>query len=225
MSAHPAQLGPRVMSAADFQAAMEEKADRKRASTEATRLIEEAEARAAEIIAAAEAEADDVRAGLEKISEQELEKFVNTRALDEVADGLVTMVNEAQKVRRDFDDLKPWLTDLVGQALNRVLGTLPREEVLEQALVNTMAEMRERWDLILRCHPDLAPAFKDIVAHQPELADAIKEIQVDHDLDLDDCLLIGRQGILDVSVTTQVEAFTRALELMVDQDLKAAEAP
>ncbi|MEM6941346.1 MAG: hypothetical protein AAF943_17950 [Pseudomonadota bacterium] len=209
---------PRVMSASDFEAALDAKVAKQRASEEADALLADAQAEAQRIIAAAEAEAEELREGIAKISEQELEKFVNTRALDEVADSLVAILNESARLRADFNGLKPWLSDLLRTSLDRVLNEMPERLRIESALTQTMNEVRERWDLILRCHPDLAPMFKEVIGARRELSGAIKEVQVDRDLTAQDCFLIGHQGILDISIATQVDALVRALEKMIADD-------
>lgn len=201
-----------VLSAAQYSQALTDLDVAVEAGTEATQILQNAEAQAATIVERAETRAAEIERHLGDLSEESLSRFLKEDVVDLSAGALVQLFAQSRRIREDMDQADRWLRPLLETAISRIIGTFPQEDLLNRVLVQSLSEVRERWDLAVRCHPDLQELIADVVAEDSRLSGAIREVQVDRALGLDDLRLVSGQGILDIGVTTQVESFLRAVE-------------
>lgn len=201
-----------ILTAATFGAMQAEKIDTVAAQTEAERILAEARAEAEAIVAEAEAKAADVQEDLKLIADESLMKFVDTQAIDRVAQAVQQTLDEAQKVRDDFDAFTPWLRDFVTTAVTRITGQQPPEKLWGDVLTQALVDVRDRWDIVLRCHAACAPLFTHLLDQNPKLAGQIREVQIDRTLREDEVHLVTAKGVVDLSIATQVETVLRTID-------------
>ena len=213
MSDYPIHAG-RILSAADHAAQQAAQSASETALRRADALIEDAQARAHRLIEEAEGRAQAREAELARLSDETLSAFVDERAVDELANAVILVLREVARIRTDFDALSPWLGTLLGAGLERIVGRLPPDEMWTGLLDEALGEMRDRWDLVLRCHPSEAERLGALIARAPTLARSIREVQPDRELEPGGCVLVGARGLLDVGVATQLAAVVRAVETL-----------
>lgn len=207
-----------VMSEAQFRQALTDLDVAAEAGTEAQKILANAEAEAAAIVARAQDHAAEVERRLADHSEESLSRFLNEDVVDLSAGALVQLFAQSRQIREDMEHADRWLRPLVETAILRIIGSLPQEQVMSAVLVQSLSELRERWDLAVRCHPSLQELISDVVSEDSRLSGAIREVQVDRALGLEELRLVSGQGILDIGVTTQVETFLRAVERYLGEE-------
>ncbi|MEM8978516.1 MAG: hypothetical protein AAGD04_03470 [Pseudomonadota bacterium] len=207
----------RVLTAADFAKAVKTKKQTEHAQSEAAQILAAAQAEAEQIVRAAEAKAAENEQRLKELSDQSLERFLNEDAVDATARALAKLMDQTATMRNELDDAKTWIVPIVRTAFKRIIGTLPTDDVLTGAIEQSLGEVRERWDLVLRCHPSLQRQIASVIEENPRLSGAIREVQMDRTLQLSECQLVSGQGVLDIGVDTQMETFLRALEQLLDE--------
>lgn len=201
-----------VLRSADVDEQRESRSAIAEAQEKAQAIRARAEAEADEIIAAAHARADDMDRELREIADEQLLRFVDTNAIDEAARAVQRTLSEAHRIAADFDAVTPWMTEFVKAALFRITGEMPREELWTAVIQQALSDVRERWDLKLRCHPTRVNLFTGIIKNSKDLSETISLVQPDRDLDVDDCLLVSANGVLDISISTQIVTLLLAIE-------------
>ncbi len=207
-----------VVKAQDYHAQIAQKEQDAQDEKQAQDIIAAAKLRAAEIIAEAETRAAARDAELTQISDEVLQRFMNEHAIDDAARAVRYMVDLTARVREDFEDMSPWFRPLVRGAVEQIIGQMPEAEVWTGLVEQSLNEVRDRWELVLRCHPSRQAMLTELVASSDTLARAIREVQGDRDLSPLDCFLVSGQGVLDIGIETQLETFLRTVEMMFDAE-------
>jgi flagellar biosynthesis/type III secretory pathway protein FliH len=202
----------RVMSAIEYAGQTEDIVERVNAREEAERIVAAAQEQAQQMMKKAEARALEHEAQLKEIADQSLERFLNEDAVDMTARALGSLLEQARQIRADLDEAEIWVIPLIRLAIKRIFGTIPEEDILKGAVSQSLNEVRDRWDLVLRCHPALQRQLANIIEGDQKLHAAIREVQIDRSLEVEDIRLVTAQGILDIGVNTQIETFLRSVE-------------
>ncbi len=221
MSAIDVKIG-RVMSAIEYAGLTEDIAERVNAREEAEKIIATAQEQAQQMMQQAEARALQHEAQLKEIADQSLERFLNEDAVDMTARALGHLLEQARQIRADLDEAEIWVIPLIRLAIKRIVGTIPEEDILTGVVSQSLNEVRDRWNLVLRCHPTLQRQLANIVESDQKLQAAIREVQIDRSLEVEDIRLVTAQGILDIGVNTQIETFLRSIEHFLGEDPHAA---
>lgn len=218
-----------VMASAAFDA----QADQARRDAEeeqaALDVLAAAEARAAEIIALAEAQATQIEeaaharnaareAELQQVSDEALSRYLDTTAIDHAARAVQEMLDQSARIQHDFNDMAPWFRPLIRKAIEQIIGQLPEETVWTGLVEQALNEVRDRWDLVLRCHPSNQKFLTDVIEGSETLSRSLREVQGDRSLTVEDCFLVSGQGVLDIGLPTQLETFLRAAEALFDAE-------
>lgn len=200
----------RVIAAQDFAEAQKNEAEVKEATETAADIIARAEQRAAEIIANAEAR-------VQQIAQTELERFVDEEAIDNVAAGVQVMLNAAETIRDEFDAYTPWMLEFVETSVMRITGVLPAEKLWAGLIEQGVSDLRDRFNLVLHCHPTKLTELREAVAGSKFLCKSVRDVFPDRSLGLDECLIQSGQGITDISLSTQLAAVLKALREMAQK--------
>jgi len=208
----------RLLTAKQFAKLSRELEERARARSEAEIMLAKAKEQADAIIAQAEKKAEEQERRLAEMSDEALQRFLNEDAIDISARALGNLLEHSKQIRKDLDQAQTWILPVLRTAFKRIIGNLPEDDVLAGSIAQSLNEVRDRWDLVLRCHPTLQKQLAQIVEEDSRLSAAIREVQVDRALTVDECRLVSGQGILDIGVNTQIETFLRAIEQFLEEE-------
>ncbi len=192
------------------------------AFAEGTDILARARGDAANVTALAESAANEVTAKAQKeaaafiqnareIADDALVDYVNTATVEKTAEAFRRILRVADDVRADFDDMTPWLSELVLAAVRRILGTFDDTELTARVIDQAMSETRTRWAFAIRVHPSRQAFMQELLALHAATLSPITDVQLDPKLSPELCLLVGGGGILDVSVPTQLDGLARLL--------------
>ena len=185
---------------------------RREASQSAEGILAEANATAERILEDARAAAKDEMARVSALSDAQLAEFVDHNRIETAADAGLRMMRDAARLTERFDALGPWISDLVADAVMRILGTIPDEDRARSIIALALSEGRADWQITLRSSPDstasLRRALKDEQGEmRPEFA-AVRDIVADDRLAPGTCLMLSADGAVDISIETQVAVLT-----------------
>lgn len=214
----------RVIPAKQFTAQRQNEAEVVASRETAADIVAKAEARAQDIITAAEARAVDIEASVKQIADDQWIRFVDVDAVDQAARALQTMISTSTTIRADFETFTPWMQSFVQDAVTRIIGAVPPATMWSGLLHQSLSDIQDRWSLVLRVHPSHATLLKAVIQADPILKDAFKDVHPDRNLEKDDCLIEGSQGVTDVSLKTQIGALLMALEDAVERDISHRDA-
>lgn len=216
LTVHTAQ----VLTAEDYTALQGRKSETEAAQSEAERILAEAhaqaesvqaeaEARAAAIVAEAEEKAAQLETDIRHIADASLERFVDTQVIDHAAEAIRHTLKELQKLRLDYEAFTPWMREFTLATIQKMTQHMPPETVWEGVLNQALMDTKDRWNLVLRCHSSYAKLFNSLVKTSPTLAGHISAVQVDRTLKEEDVHLVTANGVIDVSIPTQVDTVLR----------------
>lgn len=205
-----------VIPAKTFAAEQASVREAAQAQSDAARILEDAHAEAARIVEAAQARADDMDRDLQAVADAQLAKFADERAVDEMAIAVQAVLQTGIELRRDFDAFTPWMRSFVVQAVERITGTLPAEMLWSGLIHKSLVDIRDRWNLVILCHPERVTLLTEIIAVDAALSDAVKGVQPNRDLGLDECLIQSANGMTDISLKTQLVTLMLALEKLAE---------
>lgn len=201
----------RVVSLADFESAVADAKAISGAQAAADRIVADAQQRAAQILEAAEANATRQVQQLQNMSDDALQRFLDERAVEHVAIAIKSILDEHAKLKRDFDATTPWIAELVETAVRRIIGRMPEDEVYRDIIASSMSELRDRWDLVLRCHPDKELIVTQVISQNERLRAAFREVQSDRSMAENAVWIVSAQGVLECSIETQIAALLRVV--------------
>ena len=186
-------LGPsRIIKADDFSTAHDARA-----------IIDEARAEAARIVAEAKQVYEQERQrGFDEGSEQaKLE--MSERMIDAVA----SIVDYLGTVEHD-------MVEVVGRAMERILGEMGDKEVIIRVVKNALAAVRNEKHLSLRVAPDQVATVKERMNEILALYPIIVDVQVmgDGRLGKTGCILESEIGVIDASLDGQIAALKKSFE-------------
>lgn len=202
----------RVFTKAQHVALIQDRQAQAGDTAKAQDIVQEAQAQAQQIIAQAEARAAQMDRDLAAISDQALQRFLNEDVLNQTVEGLANLLTQSQRVREDLEQVETWIKPLIQTAVVKIIGTLPHDTVWTGLINQSLAEVRDRWELVLRCHPSRQTSLTQLIEAAPALSKAIREVQGDRSLGIEDCHLVTGQGVLDIGVETQINTFLDAVE-------------
>lgn len=127
--------------------------ERRAARKEAQRIIHDAQQKARAIKQAALEEWDQHDKRMRSIASDQLDTFIDHSRLESSAAAVLSLADASRMVRDDFEEMSPWLVDLVRVLLTNVLGELGPEEKWTRLITQGLEAMESRWDLVLHCHP------------------------------------------------------------------------
>lgn len=203
--------------------------ERQRSSTAAIEAADEAVKILADAHAQAEVILDDARnravqeeIKIRQIANDELSHFVDTGAIDRAADAVRDIIKDGQKMRSDFVAFTPWMQDFVQATVQRITGAMPPADLWRGLISQALLDVRDRWDLVLRCHPQHVALIKSVIAADPSLKSAFQDVRGERSFEADKCLIESASGVIDISIPTQIVTLMFALE-KVASDSEAIE--
>ncbi|MCL2029119.1 MAG: HrpE/YscL family type III secretion apparatus protein [Deltaproteobacteria bacterium] len=182
------------------------------------RLIKAAEwanyCAAGEIVEEARAYAENMRMKAQEAFEAERRRgyeLGESQARQEHAEQIMDTVLKSIEY---IEGLEKGISTLVGEALRRILGSMPPEELMGRVVRQSLALVRGQKQVVLRVSPLDEEAIKarlaDILSEYSSIA--FVDVQADGRLGRGACILQSDMGIIDAGVETQIRAIVNTLE-------------
>lgn len=182
----------RVIKADDFSTAHDARA-----------IIDEARAEAARIVAGAKQVYEQERQrGFDEGSEQ-----AKLETAERMMDAVGSVVDYLGTVEHD-------MVEVVGRAMERILGEMGDKEVITRVVKNALAAVRNEKHLTLRVAPEQVTPVKERMNEILKAYPIIVDVQVmgDGRLGKTGCILESEIGVIDASLDGQIEALKKSFE-------------
>jgi type III secretion protein L len=179
------------------------KADDFSTAHDARAIIDEARAEAARIVAEARQVYESERTrGFEEGSEQ-----AKLERAEQMIDAVGSVVDYLGTVEHD-------MVELVGRAMERILGEIGDKEIIVRVVKNALAAVRNEKHLTLRVAPDQVATVRERMNEILALYPIIVDIQISGDARLGKtgCILESEIGVIDASLDGQIEALKKSFE-------------
>jgi type III secretion protein L len=179
------------------------KADDFSTAHDARAILDEARAEAARIVADAKQVYEEERKrGFDEGSEQ-----AKLEMAERMIDAVGSIVDYLGTVEHD-------MVEVVGRAMERILGEMGDKEVITRVVKNALAAVRNEKHLTLRVAPDQVATVKDHMNEILALYPIIVDVQVmgDGRLGKSGCILESEIGVIDASLDGQIAALKKSFE-------------
>lgn len=204
-----AKFATQILSASDLDQQI--KAAKKRA--EAHDVVQSAKDQVAELDKKAEEAAKRQRALMQSAAKREISKEL--AATKKLAASLAAkeILDSAARVQRKFDELTPWIEDLVEKSVRQIVGELPDEALFRKIVTRAINTSRKGLQYELRTGNEMYDAATALVAELEgtEYRGLILSVERDSSLSEDTVILASSDGALDITLETQLKALRAEL--------------
>lgn len=136
------------------------------------------------------------------------------------ASGLHAFEAAVRQVDRTRKQLCERIETLLRECLERILGSMPKEELLSATLAAVLGDLRRPLDVVVRVHPEVVPALEIALAvyrnrqgNQPLI-----RAEPDPQMKLEECLVYAGSYVIDVSIPVMIEEMLGGLTLSSLED-------
>jgi type III secretion protein L len=179
------------------------KADEFSTAHDARAILDEARAEAARIVD----EAKEVYERERKRGFDEGSETAKLEMAERMIDAVGSIVDYLGTVEHD-------MVEVVGRALERILGEIGDKELIIRVVKNALATVRNEKNLTLRVAPDQVATVKarmnEILAQYPIIVDV--QVMGDGRLGKTGCILESEIGVIDASLEGQITALKKSFE-------------
>lgn len=182
------------------------------AQSRARDIIAEAERQAAEALSHAEKEEQRRKEASEANNKTALRELMKSKEIDAQINAIVNLSLQSKQIKDEFDALKPWLVDFVIAAVGKVLGSLPRDEVIAGLVAEAVAMSPLNEGLRLKVNPGEKADIKDAMTAFPKAFVGVTDVVGDASMKLNTILLEGMGGFMDISQQAQLSELRKHLE-------------
>ena len=179
------------------------KADDFATAHDARAILDEARAEAARIVA----EAKELYERERKRGFEEGSDAAKLEMAEQMIDAVGSIVDYLGTVEHD-------MVEVVGRAMERILGEIGDKEVIIRVVKNALAAVRNEKHLTLRVAPDQINTVKDrmneILGQYPIIVDV--QVVGDGRLSKTGCILESEIGVIDASLEGQISALKKSFE-------------
>ncbi len=182
--------------------------------SEAKDLIETARREARRVQELARAETEQRDTALRGIAAETVDRYLDTKRIEAAAVAAARLIHDAGSIRAEFDALTPWLTEFLRNAIEGLVGTLGDTEVLSRLVGEGVATLKDARRVTVLVHPgDLAQLQAAREAY-PLRFSGVSELRTDARLQPGAVSLESDGGVIDASLTTQIDILCRELEAL-----------
>jgi len=169
---------------------------------------------AEEIAAEARAYAEAMRFRAEEAFEAEKRRGYEQGVLEGRQEQAERIMETVLKSIEYIEGLEKGVAALVGEALRKILGSLPPEELMAGVVRRSLALVRGQKQVVIRVSPEDEEGVKAKLAEiwREYSSIAFVDVQADGRLARGACTLQSDMGIIDAGVETQVRAIVNTLE-------------
>jgi type III secretion protein L len=169
---------------------------------------------AEDLLAAARKSAEELRLESVQALEKEKQRGYEQGLLQGRQEHAEQMMDTVLKSIDYIEGLEKGLSSLVGDALRKILGALPPEDIISGVVRQSLALVRGQRQVILRVSPQDEPRVKarldDIMREYPSIS--FVDLQSDGRMPPGGCTLQSDMGVIDAGVETQIRAIISTLE-------------
>ena len=169
---------------------------------------------AEKIVTEARAQVQEMRRQAEEAIEAEKRRGYEQGVLEGRQEHAEQIMETVLKAIEYVEGLEKGVSALVGEALRKILGALPPEEIMAGVVRQSLALVRGQKQVVLRVSPLDEEAVKarleDILREYSSIA--FVDVQTDGRLARGACILQSEMGIIDAGVETQIRAVVNTLE-------------
>jgi len=169
---------------------------------------------AEEIVEEARAYADTMRRASDEAFASEKQRGYDQGVLEGRMEHAEQIMDTVLKSIEYIEGLEKGVSALVGEALRKILGTLPPEEIMAGVVRQSLALVRGQKQVVLRVSPadeEAVRARMDAIMRE-YASIAFLDIQSDGRLARGACILQSEMGVIDAGVETQIRAIVNTLE-------------
>lgn len=212
----PANLSAHRLSAADAATEVEavtRMSDTAGATiTEARVLMEAVQREAERVRRMADAEQERRDTALTAIASQTVDRYLDTKRIEAAAIAGARLIREASAVRREFESMTPWLSEFLRAAIERMVGRMDDEDLLSRLVAEGVASMQHSREVVVRGGPVAIERIAAARKAHPDRFAAVASLRVDASLPADAIVVEGEGGVVDASLSTQVDLLCREIE-------------
>ncbi|MEL7093073.1 MAG: FliH/SctL family protein [Pseudomonadota bacterium] len=218
MIAPPVRTRPTfvVLPAAEAQSFLQDHSKRAFETQKAEDILARAERRADDIIGFATIQAERmtkaaqsaVAAMEQRIAAEAEETAERTAALLETKQQAIEALSAMEQVTAiaaDYAQLDSWITDTVLSAVRSIVADMAPQDRCTGQIRAALARTKDRWNLVLSCHPDDYPMTLAAVA-QGNFEDAITNVICDATVAPGVCYLKSATDHVELNMPVQLEA-------------------
>ncbi len=110
-----------------------------------------------------------------------------------------------------LEKIESSVVDLVMEALNKVLDEIPPQERVVNTIKRAIVYVRNQHNVTLRVHPDNEIYARQALDSMQITSHSSIKVYTDKRLQLDSCLLETELGVIDATLSTQLQNIERAL--------------
>lgn len=184
----------------------------KAAQLRARDIIDEAERTAAEVLSHSEKEQNRRTEEFEVNKKSSLREFMKSKEIDNQIDAIVTLSLQAKQIKDEFDSLKPWLIDFVIATTRKILGSLPKDDVIAGLVSEAVTMCPLNDGLKLKVNQSEKVSINDAMIAFPNAFAGITDVIYDATMQPDTILLEGIGGFMDISQNAQLSVLRSHLE-------------
>lgn len=178
---------------------------------EADRIIKRAEQAAAKARQIAEAEREKLDSYLKNISDDELKKFIDVESAKSATASFIASLDAIAQMKRDFDEMLPWLVALVETSLRRLIGELTDDELFSRIVAQALIEIDPGRQSSLRAGVSAFPKIRQAQRQYPERFNGIARIDRDASIGAEELYLECKVGCADIGINAQIASILSAL--------------
>jgi type III secretion protein L len=202
-----------IVRAADVAELTDASALKADAVQRAQAIVAEAQAQAQQILQAAHEQAQAIVADAQQSVEAALESARQEGERQSALEWHERQASHAVKTAHTLRGMHERLADVVTNAVERIVQSENRSALYQRALKSVQSLSRSATALTLRVSPDDAEAAREGLAGVAELQTlgTTVEVQVDASLAPGSCIFESDMGVVDASLSTQLDALRAAM--------------
>ena len=140
-------------------------------------------------------------------AEKEIQQYKQQKQIEDVFE-------RVQKRIEYFSALEETFVQMLKTLVQKVLGEIPADDRICLLVKNALQALSDGKTLHIVVHPEQCNVLKSKVKDLQKVVPTMERIEVisNKALNMDDCLLETETGILDASLTVQLDALIKAIE-------------
>lgn len=171
------------------------------ARLQATHLIEDAQQKAHRLVEDAESKVAQHQDSMRDLSTRQLRQFIDEDSLRRHAQGFVSILSEVRKIRREHNEMIPWVEELVSTAMRKIIADFDAIELVARMVAQAVLELQQLQNVRLTVHPSCLHMARAAKEDYPEFMLAISQISPNPNLKVDEYQLSCTIGSAKISVS------------------------
>ncbi|TLP55328.1 hypothetical protein FEE96_22915 [Parasedimentitalea maritima] len=175
--------------------------------------------RVTSILYAAHLKADQILEQVDDERHQQLRELQETTAgyktaalENQKADAFAELLSVSADIRSEFEAMTPWLIDLVGTCLRRLIGELDDAELISRMVHEALKVTSTTYEQALTVHPDQESRILTVMSTFPERFGGVTSIETCPDMKPNTIRIGCETSVVDVALEAQLETLVTLFE-------------